>query len=210
MKTHILAATLCALGVSMTLQAQPYPPYGPAGYPMQQQQASAPNPSDTLRDGMNKLVTFLAAGKVSNPDLEAFLAKEIVPYFDFDIMTQLSAGPMLRRMGEDHSAQYTEMMKRDFLTTLAQRLASYTNQRADIVSVRPAGPDRAMITVAIANPQGYPARLDFRMHYDERGWKVYDVVANGSSAVMHYRRMMMDRMRTEMRQYQPPAPAGSY
>ncbi|MCB1882186.1 MAG: ABC transporter substrate-binding protein, partial [Gammaproteobacteria bacterium] len=47
----------------------------------------------------------------------------------------------------------------------------------------------------------YPARLDFRFYLAEDGWKVFDVAANGSSAVMHYRQQFRQMMRERMMPY---------
>jgi phospholipid transport system substrate-binding protein len=43
------------------------------------------------------------------------------------------------------------------------------------------------VTVGILQPGNYPSKLEFRMYRGKDGWKVYDVVANGRSAVAFYR-----------------------
>ena len=42
---------------------------------------------------------------------------------------------------------------------------------------------------------GYPAELDFRLYRGTDGWKVFDVVANGSSALVYYRDYFRNSMR---------------
>ena len=51
-----------------------------------------------------------------------------------------------------------------------------------------------MVTTAISGPRGYPTRLDFRFYKANNGWKVFDVMANGQSAVIHYRRQFRQTM----------------
>jgi len=35
--------------------------------------------------------------------------------------------------------------------------------------------------------QGYPTRIDFRLYRSPQGWKVFDVAANGQSALTWFR-----------------------
>lgn len=58
------------------------------------------------------------------------------------------------------------------------------------------------------NPGSYPARLDFRLYRKGDEWLVYDVAANGQSAIVHYRNQLMREMRQQrmqqMRRMTPP------
>ena len=199
MRHLLLPMTLCVSALTFAVQAQPLPPSPPFGIAPPVQRQPVQNPAVTLKEGMGKLAAFLAENQSSDQAVKQFLAEEIAPYFDFQIMTRMAAGPVLRHMGESNRAEYFAILKQDFLTTLAQRLSSFTDQQARIVNVRPARNQRAIVTAALANPQGFPARLDFRMRHGNDGWKIYDVVANGSSAVMYYRRMLVQRMRAARR-----------
>jgi phospholipid transport system substrate-binding protein len=48
--------------------------------------------------------------------------------------------------------------------------------------------------VAILQASGYPANLDFRFYRGKTGWKVFDVAANGSSALTYYRQYFARKM----------------
>ena len=73
------------------------------------------------------------------------------------------------------------------LTTLAERLTSYENQDVRFYPPRRAGQNEVKVRVAILQAGGYPANLDFRFYRGSEGWKVFDVAANGSSALTFYR-----------------------
>ena len=64
--------------------------------------------------------------------------------------------------------------------------------------------------MAVLNPGSYPARLDFRLYRNGENWLVYDVSANGQSAIVHYRNQLMrevqERRMRQMRRMQPPGP----
>ena len=57
------------------------------------------------------------------------------------------------------------------------------------------------------NPGSYPARLDFRLYRNGDDWLVYDVSANGQSAIVHYRNQLMrdarERRMQQMRRRPP-------
>lgn len=196
MKRSAVLMAFFGFGLSLSVQAQPYSI--PPSFSMPQaykQPALKGGPVATVKEGMNKLTTFLSKKRGAPKPMKEFLANEVVSYFDFDTMTRMAAGPMLRRMGGQNQAKYVEMIKQDFLTVLAQRLAGFSNQKAKVISAKPGRSGRVVVTIAIGNPRSYPTRLDFRMGKTKQGWKIYDVVANGSSAVMYYRRMLAQSMR---------------
>ena len=71
-----------------------------------------------------------------------------------------------------------------------------------------------MVSAAILNPGTYPARMDFRLYRSGDDWRVYDVAANGQSAIVHYRRELMRQIRQQkmqqmrQQQRQPMRPGG--
>jgi phospholipid transport system substrate-binding protein len=145
---------------------------------------------------MQQMLAFLQNSSNPSPEqLAAFVEKRIAPYFDFEYMAKTAAGPRYRGMNAKARAAITARLKRSFLSTLTEKLAGYGGQGMQFISSR-TNPDgrTATVNVAIANPGTYPARLTFRMYKGQQGWKVYDVAANGQSAVMHYRRQLNQSM----------------
>jgi phospholipid transport system substrate-binding protein len=49
-------------------------------------------------------------------------------------------------------------------------------------------PNEITVSARVTQPQGIPILMDFRFYRGDQGWKVFDVVADGSSAVLYYRR----------------------
>ena len=104
-------------------------------------------------------------------------------------------------MGREQQQELEQSIKQDFLTTLATRLTGFGNQQFQVSHPRGVAEKEVVVGVTILNPQVYPARLDFRFYLAEDGWKVFDVAANGSSAVMHYRQQFRQMMRERMMPY---------
>ena len=90
---------------------------------------------------------------------------------------------------------------------MADRLGGYSNQQVRFLPPRAGNGGRtAQVSVAILNPGSYPARLDFRLYRGSEDWRVYDVAANGQSAIVHYRRELMRQMQERrMREMRQPA-----
>ncbi|NEV63312.1 MlaC/ttg2D family ABC transporter substrate-binding protein [Thiorhodococcus minor] len=141
-----------------------------------------------LKEGMDKLLDFLAKGTApNNLQVAAFLDREIAPYFDFDYMAQWVAGPAYQGMAPEEKKALAAQIESDFLSTLARNLIGYDGQKVRMLRPRRGARGSVSVNVAIMQAGGYPSRLEFRMSESDDGWKVYDVVANGQSAASYYR-----------------------
>jgi len=173
------------------------------------------SPAQLLEQNVDKLLAFLDQEKRPEPKaLAGFLNQEIAPFFDFAYMAKSAAGPLYRQMEPVQQEHMTAVIKQKFLAAMVQRLAGYKSQQLRLMSQRfGRGGNTASVTVAVMQPQGYPARLDFRFYRGKTGWKIFDVSANGQSAVIHYRREFRQLMNPSRQQYRgfnqqrPPARA---
>jgi phospholipid transport system substrate-binding protein len=159
-------------------------------YPQQDQYArqQSPGPGELLRVGVNKLLNFMRQSERPNPDLiMAYLDKEIAPYFDFAYMAKWAAGPRYRSLNVQQRDMLAERIKSMLLATLSQRLISYANQDVRFFQPRRTGQNEMRVRMGILQAGGYPTKVDFRFYRSESGWKVFDVSANGSSALTFYR-----------------------
>ena len=223
MRTNIIASMMCAgllaaagQGAAQYGPAYGYGPGGGQGYyarpaqPPQLEQVEAEGPAAMLRDGVNKLIGFMEREEQpSAEELSRFLDKEIAPFFDFDYMAQVASGPMYRYMSEEQRGRMTDEIQTQFLGTLASRLGAFGGQQVRFLNTRLGNDGRtASATIAVMNPGTYPARIDFRFYQSNDGWKVYDVAANGQSAVAHYRREFRRLTQGGPRQGYGPAMGG--
>ncbi|MEJ1296224.1 MAG: ABC transporter substrate-binding protein [Candidatus Sedimenticola sp. (ex Thyasira tokunagai)] len=155
------------------------------------------SPALILERGVNDLIRFMRqSGARDRQQLMEFVEKRVVPHFDFSHMAKLSTGRQWRRMGEKRRDRVVNRLKDEFLGVMVQRLSGYSGQGARVVGVRRTGEKEVAVAVMLENPQGYPARLGFKLHRNDTGWKVFDVSANGSSAVMHYRQQFRQMLRS--------------
>lgn len=154
-----------------------------------QETSGLEEPARVLRAGVEALTGYLSSNQGVPPEqLRAFLEQEIVPYFDFNRMAFWAAGSVNRQLNPEQRQQLTVMIKERFLHSMAEQLSGYKHSR--IQYLRPRGnPRRGNVTLGmrVFGAESYPVQIEFKLYRGNNGWKVYDVVANGVSAVNHYR-----------------------
>ena len=186
--------------------AHAVPQYGPGPGPYvtpAPPQARAGNPAVALRKGLDRLMSFLDAENRPSPEAMAeFLNTEIAPFFDFEHMARSAGGRLYEGMSADEQQALVAEVKRSFLTKMAEKLSLYDKQQVKFLRPRPGDDGRtARVSVAILNPGNYPTRLDFRMYRARHQWRIFDVAANGQSAIVHYRMQLMRQVKErQMRQ----------
>ena len=163
-------------------------------------QYSAPkDPSYSIMEAVTKIKNFSGSNSANVPPavIKGFLEKEIIPLFDFGSMARWITGPYVQYMTSANQSEFYANLKETFLASLGNHLGSFDSDKSTI-RYYPARYQRngeASVSVQVARPGKYPARLDFRMKRDGYKWKIIDVKANGTSAVLHYRNHFMNQLR---------------
>ena len=156
-------------------------------------------PDELLREGVTRLSEFLTADLSRTPgEIREFLSHDIAPYFDFSYMARWAVGPLHRRMSEDQRAALTTHLRDLFLAALARNLGSYAQPPPSIevsAPVRGRSDNEIAVFTKVKLSEGFTIRLEFRFYWSPDGWKIFDVAANGASAVGYYRRYYTDRLR---------------
>jgi len=166
--------------------------YGPADPLYEPGYTPVPaTPDQVVRSGIDRLSGFLAGAQNPSPQaIRAFLEREIAPSFDFAYMARWAAGPMYRRLTPAQHARMTAVLKNLFLAALAKNLGSYALPvpRIDVYPARAsADGSQAMVHARVVASNSVLTRLNFRFYWDDGGWRIFDVSANGASAVAYYR-----------------------
>ncbi|MGI9332077.1 MAG: MlaC/ttg2D family ABC transporter substrate-binding protein [Gammaproteobacteria bacterium] len=156
-------------------------------------------PHRIVRQGVDRLVGFLIGASDDRPDaLQVFLDQTIAPHFDFAYMSRWAAGPLYRRLDNGQRTALESKLEISFMGALARNLGSFTRPipRIDVFRTRP-GQRRgeARVPVRVVTDAGQIMRLEFRFYWSTSGWKIYDVTANGASAVAFYREYFGEMLR---------------
>ena len=162
------------------------------------QHSTGNDPSYTIMEAVTKIKNF--SGKSANVPpamIRGFLEKEIIPMFDFDTMARWITGPYVQYMTTADQNEFYSNLKDTFLSSLGSHLGSFDSDNSKIryYPARYKRNGEATVSVQVARPGKFPARLDFRMKNTGYNWKIIDVKANGTSAVLHYRNHFMSQLR---------------
>ncbi len=157
------------------------------------------HPSNILREGVDKLRTFLNYSNNRHPrQIMEFLGRELAPYFDFGYMAYLSSGRNARWMNQQQRIAFKNALRNAFFASMAQNLAGYQGGTVQYLPIRGKlhGSD-VSLRIRIIRPDRYPVNLEFKLFNTRQGWRIYDVSANGLSAVQNYR-YLTNRMAQQM------------
>lgn len=164
------------------------------------------NPAYIIHTTLDKITTFSSnSDKISPIKLRGFIENQIIPHFDFDNMSHWITGRYARNMADKDKSDFQRNLRETFLTSLSKHLGSFDakNTRIRFHKSRYRGRDEAFVNTTIYRPDTLPVHLDFRMKRNGDDWKIIDVKANGSSAVLYYRRHFIAELRAFQRQSRP-------
>lgn len=162
---------------------------GSAGAQLPAQNAA---PDVLIRDLSNDILDTIRADKaLAGGDIgrvQQVIDEKVLPYVDFQKMTQLAVGRGWRQATPEQRAALT----REFRTLLVRTYSGALSQVKDHqVQLRPfrAQPNDTDVTVRtnIVASRGDPIQLDYRLEKTDAGWKVYDVNILGVWMVENYK-----------------------
>lgn len=163
------------------------------------------DPAYIIHTTLGRIIAFSSNSDKVNPvQLRGFIESQIIPHFDFDNMSHWITGRYASNMSEQDKTDFQRNLRETFLSSLAKHLGSFDakNTRVRFFPARYRGPAEAFVSTTIYRPDVPNVRLDFRMKRDGNDWRIIDVKANGSSAVLYYRRHFMSQLRQYQRQNQ--------
>lgn len=158
--------------------------------------AAAPSasaaPDQLIRDLSNDVLNAIKGDRqLASGDVNRVLKlvdEKVLPYVDFQKMTQLAVGRGWRQATPEQRTALT----REFRTLLVRTYSGALSQVSDHqVKMRPfrAQPSDTDVLVgtSIVASKGDPIQLDYRLEKTDAGWKIYDVNILGVWLVENYK-----------------------
>jgi len=134
----------------------------------------------------------------ANPDHLYKLVDDIVlPHFDFKYMSSIVLGKNWRKASKDQQQRFTAQFGRLLVRTYSKALQDNVDQKISILPMR-GKPDGKDLTVRteVEQQAGFPIPIDYKMHFKDDKWKVYDVVIDSISLVINYRTSFNQEIKT--------------
>ena len=156
------------------------------------------DPAYVIQSTLKKITDFSGKSDKVNPiKLRLFIEKAIIPHFDFDNMAHWITGRYAQNMTDNDKSDFQRNLRETFLSSLSKHLGSFdaSNTRVRFYPARYRGSAEAFVSTSIYRPDKLAVRLDFRLKLNGKNWKIIDIKANGSSAVLYYRRHFISQLR---------------
>jgi len=167
-----------------------------AGSASAQAPAAAPSASATpetlVRDLSNDVLNAIKADKqLASGDVnrvQKLVDEKVLPYVDFQKMTQLAVGRGWRQATPDQRAALTREFRILLVRTYSGALSQVTDHQVKLRPFRaqPTDTDVVVGTNIVAS-KGDPIQLDYRLEKTDAGWKIYDVNILGVWLVENYK-----------------------
>jgi phospholipid transport system substrate-binding protein len=117
------------------------------------------------------------------------LAEEkILPLVDFEEATRLAVGRAWSQATPEQKKRLVDEFRSMLVRTYSNAIEAYQGQTMKVMPVR-MKPGATEVTVQnqFVRATGQPVKVDYSMRKTEKGWKIYDIVAEGVSLVLTYR-----------------------
>ncbi len=147
------------------------------------------NPAKLLQKNIQEFLDFRHTQQPDLPALYTYIDQKLSEQFDFVGMARWIAGRDYQYLSISNKADLVQRLKGDFLHTFAKKIHSYQGKGVQ-VKVRPVkylSTNEAIIYVQIESDNRPLVKIDFRYIRSKKGWRIFDVRANGASALAYYR-----------------------
>jgi phospholipid transport system substrate-binding protein len=158
-----------------------------------QAQPNASTPPDALvRLLSNDVLDAIKADKTLQTGdvarLNKLIDEKILPYVNFEKMTQLAVGRGWRQATPEQRQALTVEFRQLLVRTYAGAVSQITDHKVEMKPFRaqPTETD-VLVRTAVVPSRGEAIQLDYRVEKGDAGWKIYDVNVAGVWLVENYR-----------------------
>jgi phospholipid transport system substrate-binding protein len=155
-------------------------------------QAPASTPDAMVRDLSNEVLNAIKADKALKSGdanrVQKLVDDKVLPYTDFQKMTQLSVGPGWRNATPEQRAALTREFRMLLVRTYSGALSQISDHKVELRPFRaqPTDTDVIVRTQVVAS-RGDPIQLDYRLEKTDGGWKIYDINILGVWLIENYK-----------------------
>ena len=120
--------------------------------------------------------------------VRALVEAKILPYVDFEHMTELAAGQEWAKATPEQQKQLSTEFRALLIHTYSGAISQINDQKVILIPSRAApNPASAEVRTQIAQARGEPLELDYRLEKKDDGWKIYDICILGAWLVQTYK-----------------------
>jgi phospholipid transport system substrate-binding protein len=158
-------------------------------------------PEALVRDLSNEVLATIKADKaLASGDVnrvQKLIDEKILPYVDFQKMTQLAVGRGWRQATPEQRAALTREFRALLVRTYSGALSQVTDHQVQLRPFRAQPTDTdVLVRTSVVASRGDPIQLDYRLEKTDAGWKIYDVNILGVWLVENYKTQFASQINT--------------
>ena len=163
-------------------------------------EAAVKPPQDVIQDTSTRMIDALRQNRAKldrDPGQIYGLVNQIVlPNFDFELMSRWVLGRAWQQASPDQRRRFTEEFRTLLVRTYAKALLEYSGEDIRLLPQPTVGDgSEATVKTEVRLKAGRPIQINYSMHLNNDGWKVYDVKVDGVSLVTNYRSTFASQIR---------------
>ncbi|MEN2985826.1 MAG: ABC transporter substrate-binding protein [Thermodesulfovibrionaceae bacterium] len=152
---------------------------------------TAITPKEQIKKGVDSVISILKdpkyKGKEKIHQRRAALRAEIGKFFDFDEMSKRALGIYWKERTPQEKKEFVELFKDLLERSYAEKIESYTDEEILYTDEFIENSKYATVKTKIITKERKDIPIDYRLYFNGKEWKVYDVLIEGVSLVSNYR-----------------------
>lgn len=149
------------------------------------------SPKEQVKTTVDNVINILKDPKYKGQDKaqkrRAALRAEIGKVFDFEEMSKRTLGIYWRERTPQERKEFVELFKDLLERSYSGKIESYTDEKILYYDEKIDNNRYAEVRTKIITADKKEIPLDYRLYFNGKEWKVYDVVIEGVSLISNYR-----------------------
>jgi phospholipid transport system substrate-binding protein len=152
--------------------------------------AKAAAPSDAagfVNDLVNTALKTLDNKQLSEEERAKTFRDLLDKDFDMPRISRFVLGPYWREASDQEKQQFQKLFEDYVVRSYAQRFGEYSGEQVKVTGSRPESETSTLVQSQVVRQNGPPAKVDWRVRKDDKGFKIVDVDVEGVSMVLTQR-----------------------
>ena len=160
-------------------------------------------PDQLVHQVADRILALIKANRdayaADHSKLYAMVDREVLPYFDFRVMSRSVLGRYWRQASDAQRDRFVKEFRELLVRTYATALLKYTNEEIRYLPMFAKPEDKTVLvrTEVVQGGGGSNIPLHYSFYRGNDGWKVYDVSIEGVSLVTNYRSTYGEKIRNQ-------------
>jgi phospholipid transport system substrate-binding protein len=163
--------------------------------------AAVQSPQDVIQNTSARMLEALRKNRDTlrqdSSQIYALVDQIVLPNFDFELMSRWVLGRNWQQATPEQRRRFADEFRTLLVRTYAKALLEYSDNDIRVLpSANPAANNEATVKTEAQVRTGPPIPINYTMHLNRDGWKIYDVTVDGVSLVTNYRSTFASQIRS--------------